>query len=245
MSSDKIELTLKNRKVAGKKVAGLRRQGEVPGVIYGAGLEPANVSAPALVMDKVYRQAGRHHPVYLELDGKKRLAMIKHVDLDPVKRTLRHVSFHAVKQNEKVEAEVPVVLLGEGESLAEKAGLVVLQTLESLPVAALPANLPDRLEVSIKQLAEPGQHVTVADIRLPEGVELQIDDRELVIASVYEPSALQAANEAAGGEAEAEDVAEVEAEHGEDTQQDSQAEEDRPGGKGQKEPKPSSLEEKQ
>ncbi|RWZ79677.1 MAG: 50S ribosomal protein L25 [Candidatus Chaera renei] len=242
MSSDKIELSLQPRGVTGKKVAVLRRQGEVPGVIYGADMTAENVSAPALLMDKVYRQAGRHHPVYLNLEGKKRLAMIKRVDVDPVKRTLRHVSFHAVKQNEKVEAEIPVVLLGEGESPAEKSGLVVLQTLETLPVTALPANLPDRLEVSIERLSEPGQHVTVADINLPEGVELQEDDDERVIASVYEPSALQAANEAAGGDAEPEDVSEIEAEHGEDTEQTGQAEEDRPGGKGQKEPKPSSLE---
>ncbi len=238
---DKIELKLDERTVHGKKVAKLRREGIIPGIVYGGGDEPVSVMAASGVLEKVYREAGKHHPVHLTVGSKRRIAMIKDVDIDPVKHRLRHVSFHAVKQNETVEAEVPIKLVGEGESAAERAGLIVLQTLEALKVKALPLSLPDQLEVSIVELAEPGQHVTVADIRLPEGVELQDVDNanELVIASVYEPSALQAANDAAGGDAD--DVSAVGADNGGDTDQDSQAEESRPGGKGQDEPKQSNV----
>lgn len=247
---EKITLDLQPREVRGKKVARLRREGLVPGVVYGSGLDPVTVMAPANVVEKVCSQAGKHHPVYVTVNGKRRIAMIKDIDLDPVKRFVRHVSFHAVKQNEKVEAEVPVRLVGEGESAAEKAGLIVLQTIEHLEVSALPMDLPDALEVSIVDLAEPGDRVTVADIKLPANVELvehvdqaHQDDNEtpgitdLVVASVYEPSALQAANEQAGGTAAPEDVENVDAEHGEDTPQDTQAEEDQPGGKAQNQPK--------
>lgn len=214
MSNDKISLDLNPREAVGKKVIKLRASGIVPAVVYGADFAAVNVQAPQLVVNKVVRAAGTHHPVYVNVDGKARIAMIKHVDVDPVKNVVRHVSFHAVKQNEKVEANIPIQLVGEGESAAEKAGLVVLQTLETLEVSALPMNLPDRLEVSIVDLEEPGQHVSVSDITIPEGVEIDEESLSVVVASVYEPGALQAANEAAGGDAE--DESEVEAENGGD-----------------------------
>ncbi len=254
---DKVSLKLAKRERQGKKVKALRRDGLVPGVVYGPGLEPINVQSPFNLTEKAYRVAGRHHPVYLDIDGKKKIAMIKHVDIDPVKNIMRHVSFHAVKQNEPVEAEIPVRLKGEGESEAEKAGLIILQNVEQLEVKALPMDLPDFLDLDITGLKEAGEKVTVADIKLPENVELvdkvqaHSDDEdeedeerehsvtELVVASVWEPSALQAANEAAAGDAE--DVSEVEAEEGGDTDQESQAEEAKPGGKDQDEPKQANV----
>lgn len=250
---DKITLKLDERQAHGKKVKQLRRDGLVPGVVYGPGMEPVAVQSPDVVTNKVVNVAGKHAPVHLTIGSKRRIAMIKDVDFDPVKHTLRHVSFHAVNQNEPVEAEVPIRLTGEGESDAEKAGLVILQNLEHIEVKALPMDLPDALEVDITNLAEAGERVTVADIQLPDEVEIidylanqaTEDDEEsqtvmdLVIASVYEPSALAAANDAAGGDAE--DEAEVESEHGEDTDQEAQSEESQPGGKSQEEPKQSNT----
>jgi large subunit ribosomal protein L25 len=89
--------------------------------------------------------------------------------------------------------------------------LVVLQQLEAVEIKALPAKLPDFLEVPGEKLVEQGDHVTVADIVPVDGVEI-MEEPEAIVASVYEPSALAAANDAAGGDAE--DEAEVEAENG-------------------------------
>ena len=233
-----ISLTLDERTVTGKKVARLRREGLVPSIVYG-GRAPATPTQSQLVeTTKVAHAAGKHTPVKLVVDGKKKLAIIKSIDIDPVKHRLRHVAFHTIKQNEKIVTEVPIVLTGEGESAAEKAGLVVLQALEKIEVRALPANLPEAIEVPIASLETTDDKITLEDVSLPDGVEYADveQDTSLVIANVYEPSALQAANEAAGGEAEG-DTAEVEAEHGSDTQQQTGAEETRPGGKGQDEPK--------
>ena len=217
LSNDKISLKLEAREAKGKKVAKLRKDGLLPGVVYGHGFEAIAVQAPKLAVEKAVRQAGGHAPVHLTIDGKRKIAMIKNIDVNPAKNSVRHVEFHAVKQNEKVEAEIPIKLVGVGESEAEKAGLIVLQTLETLKVKALPMELPEALEVSIVDLSEPNQHLTVADIKIPEGVEISEDNEEIesvTIASVWEPAALQAANEATGGDAE--DETEVESEHGED-----------------------------
>jgi len=233
-----ISLKLDERTVTGKKVATLRRDGFVPSVVYGGKAAPLATQSQLVETTKVTHAAGKHTPVHLMIAGKKRLAIIKSIDMDPVRHKVRHVAFHAIKQNEKIVTEVPIVLTGEGESAAEKAGLVVLQTLEKIEVRALPANLPEALEIAITELEQADDKITLADIKLPEGVEYADieQDTSLVIANVYEPSALQAANEAAGGDAE-EDTTAVESEHGADTPQQTGAEETRPGGKNQDEPK--------
>ncbi len=236
---DKINLKLDVRELQGKKAARLRQQGFVPGVVYGHGFDPILVQAEYGLVDKVVQDAGKHTPVHVTIDGKKKITLIKDIDRNPVKARIRHVSFHAVKANEVVHAEVPIHLVGQGESEAEKAGLIVLQAIEVVEIKAKPADLPEALEISIVNLKTDDDKVTLADITLPEGVEYADveQDLELVVANVYEPAALEAANEAAAGDAEPEDVAEVEAEHGSDTPQDTQAEETRPGGKLQDEPK--------
>ena len=113
---DKITLKVENRDVHGKKVKNLRKQGITPGVVYGPGMEPSAVQADSGELARVVREAGKHTPVMLS-GAKKRIAMIKDVDYDATKHgVVRHVSFHAVKADEPVEAEVPIKLIGEGES---------------------------------------------------------------------------------------------------------------------------------
>lgn len=212
---DKINLKLDARSLQGKKASQLRQQGIVPGVLYGQGLDTALIQVEYQTLEKVVRQAGKHTPVHVDVAGKKKIAMIKDVDRDPVRARIRHISLHAVKANEAVTAEVPIHLTGLGESPAEKAGFVVLQAIESVEVKARPADLPEALEVSVLELIDAENKLTFANVTLPTGVEYADaeHDAELVIANVYEPSALQAANEAAAGDAEADDAEAVEAEH--------------------------------
>ncbi len=211
-----ISLKLTARTASGKKVAGLRKDGFVPSVIYGAQDEPISTQSPVVETTKVVHAAGKHTPVHLTIDGEKKLAIIKSIDLDPVKRNVLHIAFHAIKQNDVITTEVPIILVGEGESPAERAGLVVLQAIEHVEVKAKPADLPESIELSILNLETTDDKLTMADIKLPEGVEFDDNeqDMDLVIANVYEPAALEAANEAAAGDATIDD--EVEAENGEE-----------------------------
>ncbi len=187
-----ISLKLQARVIEGKKVTKLREEGLVPSVIYGGQLEPIKTQSPLVETTRVVREAGKHTPINLTIDGKKRLAMIKAVDYDPVKHAVRHVAFHAIKQNDIIEAEVPIVLTGIGESPAERSGLVVLQALEHVQIKAKPADLPEALEVSIIGLETADDKISLTDITLPEGVAYAggEQDMDLVIANVYEPGAL-------------------------------------------------------
>lgn len=226
MASD-ITLKLDARTVAGKKVAKLRDEGFVPSVVYGGHSDPISTQSKVVETTRVAHLAGKHSPVHLILDGKKKLAIIKSIDLDPVKHSVRHVAFHTIKQNEIITTEVPIHLVGMGESAAEKAGLVVLQAIEHINIKAKPADLPEALEVSIADLASTEDKLTLADITLPAGVEYADIDQDLglVVANVYEPSALQAQNEAAAGEAES--PADVEAENGAEAPQDEESSSDK------------------
>lgn len=209
-----ISLKLNQREAVGKKAAKLRSEGMIPSVVYGGKGDPIATQSPSIETTKAVRAAGKHSPVHLTIDGKKKLAIIKTIDIDPVKHAVRHVAFHTIKQNEAIVTEVPIRLVGLGESDAEKAGLVILQALEHIEVKAKPANSPESLDVSVEHLATDEDKLTLGDITLPEGVEwAHVDqDKDIVIANVYEPSALQAANDAAAGAAEGEE--EVEAENG-------------------------------
>jgi large subunit ribosomal protein L25 len=229
---EKISLSISERTVHGKKVRNLRADGITPGVVYGHGMEPMPIQADAGEVRRVVLQAGKHTPVHLT-GAKRRIALIKDIEFDATKHgVVRHVSFHAVKADEPVHTEVPIHLLGVGESEAEKAGFVVLQAVDKAEIRALPADLPEALEVDITKLAGVGDRVTLGDIKLPHGVELvehdtgrHDDDEEeekpsitdLVVANVYEPAALEAANEAAAGESTDEEQVTVEGEETEES----------------------------
>lgn len=198
---DKIELVVEDRSVVGKAAKTLHKQGYVPAVIYGRAFAPRSVMAPHMLMTKAYRSAGRHHPIELQLGDQKHLAIIKSADVDPVKRTLRHLAFQAIAQDEPIETEIPIIITGEGETPAERAGFVVLSTVEQVQVEALPNDLPDTISAPGDMLAVAGDRLTIGDLIVPAGVTI-LSDPEQVVATVYEPSALAAQNEALAGEAE-------------------------------------------
>lgn len=207
---DKVAINLKKRDVTGKAVKRLRKDGMVPAVIHDHGKDSIVVMGSFLDVSKVYQQAGKNHPVTIKADDKQYTALIKSVAFDPKKNQLTHVVFNAVKANQKVEAEVPVrIRLPEEHEVtpAERTGLVVLNQLEAVEVEALPRDLPEALYFDGEQLVNAGDSVTVADLIVPENVTVKTDSNH-PLATVFEPSALQAANDAAAGEAEEEKPAE-------------------------------------
>lgn len=208
MSSDADKpVVLESREVIGKGLNRLRQDGVVPAVIHNHGEASIHVMAPEKELVKVYKAAGKHHPLNLEVGSDKYLALIKDAHFDPVKRRLRHIVFQAIRQNEKVEAEVPVRI--EGDIPAEKVGLMVLHQLDAVEIEAFPRDLPDELVVSAEALAELHDKITVADLTVPSGVTI-LTDAEHPIATVVETRAQMAE------EAEAEAVEDEEGTPSED-----------------------------
>lgn len=186
MSNDSIGIDVQERTVVRKGLKGLRKQGLVPAVIHDHGKESMHVMAGLPELTKVYNQAGKHHPVEVKVGKAQHLALIKDVDFEPVKNRMRHVVFQAIKQNEAVEAEIPVVFKADTEIPAEKVSLLVLKQLDTVEVKALPKDLPDELVVDPSTLTEAGDTLTVADLIVPKGVTV-LTDPSVGIASVETP----------------------------------------------------------
>ena len=214
MSQDSIVLQVEPRSVTGKSVKHLRKEGLLPAVIHDHGKESVVVQGKYVEILKAYQAAGKHHPIELKTGTHEYTVLIKVAEFEPRKNQLNHVVFNAVNKNQKVEAEVPIhARYDEGNEVspAERLGLVVLEQLDAVEVKATPSNIPDFLEYNAELLVDVGDHITVADLVIPADVEL-ITELEHAVATVYEPSALAAANDAAGGDAtEEEAVADVDA----------------------------------
>lgn len=220
MSSEDIVLELEKRDAVGKGLNALRNEGTIPAVIHNHGKESIIVMAPTIAMNKAYQQAGKTQPVNLKVGKETYLAIIKDADFDPKKNLLRHVVFNAVRQDQPVEAQVPIVLEGE-EIPAEKAGLLVIPTLEHVTIEALPKDLIDSLSVDVTKLAEIGDKLHVSDLVVPSGVTIK-EEPEQTIVVVEQPKAQmseEAAEESEEGEASEEGASAESADSSEGTEE--------------------------
>lgn len=147
-----MKLTVSSRDVMGKKVKNLRKEGIIPAVVYGKDLTSSlHICIEKLSLLKAYQSAGMSTPVEITGDGINQLVLFHHLQLDPVTDRLMHVEFLAVNKNEKVSAEVPLILVGV--SPFEKTGLgrvqLIMQTVE---VTALPLDLPHDIQIDISSI---------------------------------------------------------------------------------------------
>ncbi len=197
---------LQERTVVRKGLSNLRSEGFVPAVIHNHGQPSVHVMGSELELGSIYKAAGKHHPLQLQIGSQKYLALIKDAHFNPAKRRLQHIVFQAINQNEKVEAEVPIHL--EGEIPAEKVGLMILRQLDHVEIEALPKDLPDELKVDATKLAELQDKITVADLQVPEGVTV-LTEPEHPIALVVETKAQISEEEEAAETAEGEESEEA------------------------------------
>lgn len=201
------KLALEKREETGKKLKTLRAKGMIPSVVYG-GKEPVLLASEYVATEKVLEKAGYHSPIDLDMAGKKRLAIVKDVQIDPVSRKIVNIEFQAISAREVVEATTPIVIVNFETSEASKTyHFAMNQALEEIDVKAKPADLPKELEIDASNMKEVDDKLVIADIVLPQGVEFADKelDSEQVVASLYDPAAEAAAREA-------EEKAEIEAE---------------------------------
>ena len=216
------KLSLENREITGKKLKSLREKGMIPSVVYG-GKEPILLASEYVATEKVLEKAGYHSPIDLDMAGKKHLAIVKDVQIDPISRKIVNIEFQAISAKESVTATTPIVIVNFEASEASKIYHFALnQALEEIDVKAKPADLPKELEIDATNMKEVEDKLTIANIVLPEGVEFADKEinHEQVVASLYDPAA-----EAEKREAEAEAAAAEEAPAEEGTEPEEKAEE--------------------
>lgn len=172
----------------------LRAAGKIPAVIYGHGTDPVHVSLPGHQVSLLIRRAN----AVLELDvaGKQQLTLVKDVQKDPVRQIIEHIDLLVVKKGEKIQVDVPVVVVGEpfAGTIANLDNATVLLEVEA-------THIPQNIEVDVEGL-EDGTHITAADLTLPKGASLVVDPETLIVAVSVPTAALAAEEEIAEADAE-------------------------------------------
>jgi len=208
-------LAAERRTVTGKAVARLRKEGRLPGVVFGHGTESEPVTLDAHEFELLRRRTGASTLVDLKVaGGTARPVLVSSIQVHPVNRRPLHVDLFAVRMTEELTVEVQLVSTGVAGAV-ENGGTLVHPT-SSVKIRALPANLPDSLSYDLSPLVDFDTTITVADLIVPEGVTIQADPAE-VIARVLAPRVEEVAvvaegveGEAAEGAAEGEPAAEGE-----------------------------------
>ena len=197
----RYKLKVEERKVVGKQVKKLRRDGILPCNIYGKGIKSAAVQVPQVEFDAVFKEAGETGLVDVQL-GEKTIPVLIHNMQKDFRGNVLHADFFQVNLKEKVKTMVPLEIVGEPKAVLDKVGLL-MNILSEVEIEALPEELPESIEVNVEHLAIVDDQVTVADLKVPEGVTI-LTEPEQVVSKIGELITKEAAAEAAAAEAAAE-----------------------------------------
>lgn len=165
------------------KLDTLRKSGSIPAVFYGMGKETTSVSVPIVEFKKVWREAGESSPVKVSAPGGDIDVLIHEVQVDPITSEPIHVDFLAIDMKKKISVNIPLEF--EGISPAVKSGIGnLVKVIHEIEVEGLPSDLPHNLVVDISPLATLENQVFVSDIKLPAGITLVTDPKEVVASIV-------------------------------------------------------------
>lgn len=227
---DRLSLKAEERTTFGKKVKKLRRNGKLPGHVYGKNVQTEHVTVDAKEFIKTFAQAGETGVIDLKIGTEKiRPVMVRGLDYNPIKGEITHIDFYQVNLSEKVKVPVPVELVGEEPESVHLGETIVLQTLNEVEVEALPGDLIEKIEVNITSLKQVDDAITVGQLNYDHSKLTILADPEEVVVKLApavsqemqelleEEAAEQAAATEEAAEAEGEEVKEGEAEEGEES----------------------------
>lgn len=210
---ERDELKVSHRDITGKKVKLLRKEGITPVNMYGPNIESVSLQVETALLKRLLAKVGKNALISLKLDGgkKPKMVMVRDIQRDPLTGALLHVDFFQVEMTHKIRADVPLLFVGESPVAKGKRAMVI-ESLTSFHVEALPADLPRNIEVDLSVLVAMDQAIHVRDIVVPDGVVV-LTDSDQVIVKVTEAK-VEVVEEAVAVEAVAEE-GEVVAEEGE------------------------------
>lgn len=189
-----VNLKAKLRRKQGKEFCKkVRREGMIPGVIYGKGFENIMVKVDTKDLVKTLTTgAGIRVIINLEVEDEQLIGtyttMVTEIQKDVFQKKYLHADFHRISLDEKVHANIPIFLKGDAKGVKVGGG-VLDQVLWKVPIEALPLDLPDKIEVDITNMAE-DEHLNVSDLPLPKGAVCLIDPSEMV-AVIHPPKVIE------------------------------------------------------
>ena len=191
MATDtRYSVDLASRSVTGKKVGRLRRRGIVPVHLYGGDKGPVSLQADGHTLSRMLPEVGTNVPVAVSVPGEvgETICFVREVQRHPVSEDLLHVDFMRVDAEQRLRTEVPLVFVGE--ALAVRDGGTLVQQMSSLPVEALPLEMPASIEVDISGLTSFDMAVYVRDLATSVNVDILSEPGD-VICRVLPPRKLE------------------------------------------------------
>jgi large subunit ribosomal protein L25 len=189
VAGERVEIEVKQRESRGSADSRrLRREGLIPGVLYGRGKNPHPFCVPERDLRKALTgPAGLHAILDVVLDGQKTThsSILKDYQQDVLSGRLTHIDLQEVRLDQPIQAQVVIELVGE--SAGTKEGGVLSQVSREVTVEALPLEVPERIEVDISAM-EMGDTLRLADVPAPEGATFLDDPEETVLATVTVPT---------------------------------------------------------
>ena len=163
----------------------LRANGKIPAVFYGAGKTNTSISISTNEFKKIWREAGESSTIKVAIDDNNVDVLIHEVQVHPVTEEPIHVDFLVIDMNKKIKVNVPLEFIGVSNAVKNGLGNLV-KTLHEVEIEALPKDLPHNLEVDISKLETVQDQVFVSDIKLPTGVVIITDEKEVVASIVLQ-----------------------------------------------------------
>jgi len=179
---EQVELVAEKRETIGKQVKQLRREGLVPGVMYGHDFDAVPLQFDEHDLNEVLTTVGGSQLIRIKVgddEQMEEMALIRDVQREPIRRDLLHVDFYRVNMEERLTAEVPLLLTGESPVVERNEG-ILLTGLSTLEIECLPGNLVDSLEVDLSVLEEVDDALYVRDLAIPAGIDVLSDIDEMV-----------------------------------------------------------------
>jgi large subunit ribosomal protein L25 len=177
---EEVLLKATRREVVGKQVKALRRQGWLPAIIYGSGIEPLPISLNYLEANRILPGVSSSRLIVVDVDGEKHTSLVRERQRHPVTGEMIHLDFQEVSMTEKLRTMVSLELIGEAPAIDSYGGVLVPGQ-ERIEIECLPGDLPNLIEVDISGLQEIGDALYVRDLVIPKNVEVLTDKDELVI----------------------------------------------------------------
>ena len=178
---EEILLDAESRDVIGKQVKALRRQGKLPGILYGRSMQPTPIMMDLRDATRILLQLAPSALVTVVLAGEKHLALVREKQRDFIRGTLKHIDFQTVSMKEKLRVNVIINLVGLAPAVKDFNGVLV-EGLTEVEVECFPQDLPSKISVDISGLKKIGDSITVRDLIMPPNVaSLDNPDEMLVI----------------------------------------------------------------
>ncbi len=181
--SDRVTIVAEPRTVTGKKVKQLRREGLIPGVIYGQS-EPVKIQMDVKPLRRALRVAGTTQLATVEVDGKEYTVLAREIQQHVTRRDIVHVDFLEVDMTSTIKSEAELVGVGEAPAAASGEGMIAM-TLYSVEIECLPDALVSQIEVDLTKIETAEDTVSVADLLVPEGVTILTDPETLIARFEY------------------------------------------------------------